>query len=157
MTLYICNTILLLSKSKTCSFFVFTLWLLREDRINLELGVLLKFKGRPEVVRKSGQTEREVLRKPSSKRIRRGGGCPQGQSLQEGPKWGNLSSCQWEVPAAWAGNYHYLPNDCDFQLLVTPNCTTISMPLCQVYFLWIMFHKSNRNETTTRNGLEDVF
>lgn len=41
-----------------------------------ELGVvmLLRFKGMAEVVRKSGQTEREVLRKPRTMRIRRGGG-----------------------------------------------------------------------------------
>lgn len=40
----------------------------------LGVGVLLKFKGRAEGVRKTGQTEREVLRKPRTKRIRRGGG-----------------------------------------------------------------------------------
>lgn len=40
----------------------------------LGVGVLLRFKGRAEVVRKSGQTEREVLRKPRTKRIERGNG-----------------------------------------------------------------------------------
>lgn len=49
---------------------------MREDRINLGVGVLLRFKGRAaaaEAVRKSGQTEREALRKPRNKRVRRGG------------------------------------------------------------------------------------
>lgn len=66
----------------------------------LGVGVLLRYKGWAEVVRKNGQTDREVFRKPKSKRIRREGDGPQGQSLQEGPKWGDLSTCQWEVPAA---------------------------------------------------------
>lgn len=46
--------------------------------------MLLRFKGRAaadKVVRKSGQTEREELRKPRNKRIRKGGGWSKGFNL----------------------------------------------------------------------------
>lgn len=51
------------------------LYSMASQRGQNELGVvmLLRFKGMAEVVRKSGQTEREVLRKPRTMRIRRGG------------------------------------------------------------------------------------
>lgn len=157
MTLYICNTILLLSTYKTCSFFIFTLWLLREDRMNLELGCHWDLRGGQQL---SERVIRLRERYWGSQALRGQGGekgGPQGGAAGR-TQWGDLSSCQWEVPTAWAGNYHYLPSDCDFQLLVTSSCTIISMPLCQVYiFLLIMFYKSNRNRNTTRNGVEDVF